>query len=141
MAFRSAGGEINPLPNSSTVKITTGGWGPDNAEKHVDETVEKLLAQPTGWMVYNLHGLDEEGWGPIRPAYLERLLARLTNRPPLLRGRVGRHLGHVASKIAAGVFKVAEEIVLPFIQFPQPCIEVPPELGDLQVWPDAEQLA
>ena len=39
--------------------------------------LEKLLAQPRGWLVYNLHGLDEEGWGPISPAYLERLLGRL----------------------------------------------------------------
>ena len=77
MAYRTRGGIINPIPGSNTRKVTTGGWGPDNAEKHVDETVEKLLAQPEGWMVYNLHGLDEEGWGPIRPAYLEKLLARL----------------------------------------------------------------
>ena len=77
MGFRTTGGTINPLPTPATVKITTGGWGPDNAEKHVDETVEKLLAAPSGWMVYNLHGLDDEGWGPIRPAYLERLLGRL----------------------------------------------------------------
>jgi peptidoglycan/xylan/chitin deacetylase (PgdA/CDA1 family) len=77
MAFRTTGGEINPLPKATTVKITTGGWGPDNAEKHVDECVEKLLEQPTGWLVYNLHGLDDEGWGPIRPSYLEKLLGRL----------------------------------------------------------------
>jgi len=77
MAFRTTGGMINPIPGPNTRKITTGGWGPDNAEKHVDETVEKLLAQPEGWMVYNLHGLDEEGWGPIRPSYLEKLLGRL----------------------------------------------------------------
>jgi hypothetical protein len=77
MAFRTTGGMINPLPGPETRKVTTGGWGPDNAERHVDETVEKLLALPEGWMVYNLHGLDEEGWGPIRPAYLEKLLRRL----------------------------------------------------------------
>jgi peptidoglycan/xylan/chitin deacetylase (PgdA/CDA1 family) len=77
MAFRTTGGELNPIPTANTVKITTGGYGPDNAEKDVDGNVEKLLAQPTGWMVYNLHGLDEEGWGPIRPAYLEKLLGRL----------------------------------------------------------------
>ncbi|HSB18013.1 MAG TPA: hypothetical protein VLE22_26415, partial [Bryobacteraceae bacterium] len=77
MAFRTTGGILNPLPRPATVKITTGGFGPDNAEKHVDEYVDKLLAQPSGWMVYNLHGLDEEGWGPIRPAYLEKLLGRL----------------------------------------------------------------
>jgi hypothetical protein len=77
MAFRTTGGMLNPIPDGSTIKITTGGWGPDSAERHVDETVEKLLARPRGWMVYNLHGLDEEGWGPVSPGYLERLLDRL----------------------------------------------------------------
>jgi len=78
MAFRASGGTINPLPRPETVKITTGGFGPGNSEEDLDATLEKLLAQPAGWLVYNLHGLDEEGWGPIRPAYLERLLARLS---------------------------------------------------------------
>jgi peptidoglycan/xylan/chitin deacetylase (PgdA/CDA1 family) len=77
MAFRTTGGEINPVPGSHTVKITTGGWGPDSAEKDVNGCVERLLSQPSGWMVYNLHGLDEEGWGPVSPGYLERLLGRL----------------------------------------------------------------
>jgi len=80
MAYRTKGEILNPVPGPNTVKVTTGGWGPDNAEKDVDESVEKLLAQPTGWMVYNLHGLDEEGWGPIRPSYLEKLLGRLRER-------------------------------------------------------------
>jgi peptidoglycan/xylan/chitin deacetylase (PgdA/CDA1 family) len=77
MAFRARGGPLNPIPSAATVKVTTGGFGPGSSEKHLDETVEKLLAQPRGWLVYNLHGLDEEGWGPISPGYLERLLGRL----------------------------------------------------------------
>lgn len=77
MAYRTAGGAINALPGPATVKITTSGWGPDNSEKHLDENIKKLLAQTNGWLVYNLHGLDEEGWGPIRPSYLEKLLGRL----------------------------------------------------------------
>ncbi len=77
MAFRTAGGILNPIPDASTVKITTGGWGPDNAEQHVDESVQRLLSTSRGWMVYNLHGLDDEGWGPISAGYLERLLGRL----------------------------------------------------------------
>ena len=28
-------------------------------------------------MIFNTHGLDDEGWGPIRASYLERLLERL----------------------------------------------------------------
>jgi peptidoglycan/xylan/chitin deacetylase (PgdA/CDA1 family) len=77
MAFRTSGGGINPLPCAETVKITTTGSGPENCEQHLDGQIEKLLAQPEGWLVYNLHGLDEEGWGPIRATYLERLLDRL----------------------------------------------------------------
>ena len=77
MAFRTRGGIINPIPGPNTVKVTTGGWGPDNAEKDIDQAVEKLLAQDRGWMVYNVHGLEDEGWGPIRASYLENLLGRL----------------------------------------------------------------
>jgi hypothetical protein len=28
-------------------------------------------------LIFNTHGLDEEGWGPIGTAYLEGLLERL----------------------------------------------------------------
>ena len=28
-------------------------------------------------MVFNTHGLDEEGWGPIQASYLQGLLERL----------------------------------------------------------------
>ena len=43
----------------------------------MDSEIEKLLAQDSGWLIYNTHGLDDEGWGPIRAAYLEKLLERL----------------------------------------------------------------
>ncbi len=76
-AFRTAGGGLNPLPRSDTVKITTTGAGPENCEWHLDQQVEALLAQPEGWLVYNTHGLDDEGWGPIRASYLRKLLGRL----------------------------------------------------------------
>jgi hypothetical protein len=36
-----------------------------------------LLARESGWLIFNTHGLDEEGWGPIRASYLEGLLERL----------------------------------------------------------------
>ena len=51
MAFRAGGGILNPLPRPDTVKITTGGFGPGNGEKYVEASVEKLLAQPSGWLV------------------------------------------------------------------------------------------
>jgi len=36
-----------------------------------------LLARESGWLIFNTHGLDEEGLGPIRASYLEAFLERL----------------------------------------------------------------
>lgn len=76
-AFRTNGDALNPLPHAGQVKLTTTGFGPDNCEHHLDEHIARLLDQPSGWLIYNLHGLDDEGWGPIRTEYLEALLTRL----------------------------------------------------------------
>ncbi len=77
-AFRTSGEAINPLPHPGLVKLTTTGSGPENCEWHLDEHIAKWLAQPSGWLIYNLHGLDDEGWGPVRAEYLENLLERLS---------------------------------------------------------------
>ena len=76
-AFRTGGGGINPLPHKGQVKLTCTGYGPGNCEHHLDNEIEKLLSRDCGWLVYNTHGLDDEGWGPIRAVYLEKLLERL----------------------------------------------------------------
>jgi peptidoglycan/xylan/chitin deacetylase (PgdA/CDA1 family) len=76
-AFRTSGGGLNPLPHPGAAKLTTSGYGPENCEHHLDTEIEALLAQPSGWLIYNTHGLDDEGWGPIRSSYLEQLLERL----------------------------------------------------------------
>ncbi|MFC1544935.1 polysaccharide deacetylase family protein [Gemmatimonadota bacterium] len=81
MALRTTGGGINPLPDAKTVKITTEGFGPGNSEEHLDRRLKEFVAGPSGWFVYNLHGLDDEGWGPIRATYLESLLGRLLDQP------------------------------------------------------------
>jgi hypothetical protein len=36
-----------------------------------------LLSKDSGWLIFNTHGLDDEGWGPLRATYLERILERL----------------------------------------------------------------
>jgi len=69
---------INPIPVSSgPVKLGCWSFGPENADKWVEEQVTKFLASPGGWLVLNLHGLDEEGWGPVSSRYLDDLLKRL----------------------------------------------------------------
>jgi peptidoglycan/xylan/chitin deacetylase (PgdA/CDA1 family) len=91
-AFRTGGDAINPLPHRGQVRLTTSGYGPENCEWHLDEYIEKLLAQPLGWLIYNVHGLDDEGWGPIRAEYLESLLERLSGTQGVTILPVGRAL-------------------------------------------------
>ncbi len=76
-AFRTGGGAINPLPHKGQVKLTCTSFGPGNCEDAIDREIERLLARESGWLIFNTHGLDDEGWGPIRATYLDRLLDKL----------------------------------------------------------------
>jgi peptidoglycan/xylan/chitin deacetylase (PgdA/CDA1 family) len=91
-AFRTGGDAINSLPHRGQVRLTTSGYGPENCEWHLDEYIERLFAQPSGWLIYNVHGLDDEGWGPIQAEYLESLLDRLSGTPNVTILPVGRAL-------------------------------------------------
>jgi len=51
--------------------------GPDNVDLWVEEEINSFLASQGGWLILNLHGLDNEGWGPISTSYLDTLLKRL----------------------------------------------------------------
>ncbi len=65
------------MPHKGQVKLTCTSFGPGNCEAAIDRESERLLARDSGWLIFNTHGLDNEGWGPIRATYLERLLDRL----------------------------------------------------------------
>ena len=78
-AVRTQGDKaINPIPISSK-PVRLGCWshGPDNADKWVEQQINEFLAGSGGWLILNLHGLDEEGWGPVSSKYLNDLLKRL----------------------------------------------------------------
>ena len=81
MAFRTGGPPINPLPHAGQVRLTCTSHGPDPIDEDLTRRVDELLAQPSGWLVYNTHGIDDEGWGPLSSAALDRLLARLVAIP------------------------------------------------------------
>jgi peptidoglycan/xylan/chitin deacetylase (PgdA/CDA1 family) len=68
----------NPFPHSGKPRCL-GCWsfGPDNADDWVDKEVNEFLSGPGGWLILNLHGLDEEGWGPIQSSFLQVLLDKL----------------------------------------------------------------
>ena len=97
MAFRTSGPAINPLPHAGQVRLTCTSYGPSNCEVAVDRAIEGLLALESGWLIFNTHGLDEEGWGPMRSDYLERLLERLTGIDSVRVVPAGRALHPVVS--------------------------------------------
>jgi len=78
-AFRTGPGPaINDLPSSRIVKLTTTGC--EEAETGLDRYLHDLFERPDGWLIYNVHGLDGEGWGPLRSEYLVRVLDKLLSR-------------------------------------------------------------
>lgn len=79
MAYRTAGPAINRLPHRGQQKLTCIAGGPDNIDEHLTHEIDSLLAAPSGWLIYNAHGLDEEGWGPLHADTLRRLLDRLVS--------------------------------------------------------------
>jgi peptidoglycan/xylan/chitin deacetylase (PgdA/CDA1 family) len=86
---------INPLPTRETTVIKTTGHGPENCDAHLKGCVDALLAQDSGWLMYCGHGLDEEGWGPMSGAYLERLLGELVERPDVKVWPAGQAFAHL----------------------------------------------
>jgi hypothetical protein len=78
-AFRTAGNPIMPLPQPDQTKIGCASFGPGPCDAHLESLVDDLLARPSGWLCYNAHGLDGEGWGPLSSTTLERTLDRLTS--------------------------------------------------------------
>jgi hypothetical protein len=78
--FRTGGEPIMAPPHAGQTKISCTSFGPEPCDEHLEGLVKELLARPSGWLCYNLHGLDGEGWGPLSASTLERLLARLVER-------------------------------------------------------------
>jgi peptidoglycan/xylan/chitin deacetylase (PgdA/CDA1 family) len=76
-AVRTGGPAVNPLPYNDQIKLTCTSSGPENIDEHLDQAISKLLELPSGWLIYNTHGLDDEGWGPVSSSYLDELLSKL----------------------------------------------------------------
>jgi peptidoglycan/xylan/chitin deacetylase (PgdA/CDA1 family) len=81
MAFRTGGPIVNALPHRGQSKLTCGGFGPGNTDAHLIGKIDKWLAAPSGWFIYNTHGLDDEGYGPLSASVLDHLLGRLAALP------------------------------------------------------------
>lgn len=90
---------VNPIPSPRS-RPTIGCWsdGPGNSEKLLSSSLDEFLSGKGGWFVWNTHGLDDEGWGPIRETFLESLLAKLTKSENIGILPAGRLLNHGLSR-------------------------------------------
>jgi peptidoglycan/xylan/chitin deacetylase (PgdA/CDA1 family) len=69
---------VNAVPvKELPLRLGCWGYGPDFCDDFVEQEINKFLATEGGWLILNLHGLDEEGWGPVHGNYLDNLLERL----------------------------------------------------------------
>jgi peptidoglycan/xylan/chitin deacetylase (PgdA/CDA1 family) len=75
---RTAGPAVNQLPYKDQFRLTCTTKGPENIDEHLEQRISQLLQMHSGWLIYNTHGLDDEGWGPLSSSCLDELLSRLT---------------------------------------------------------------
>jgi peptidoglycan/xylan/chitin deacetylase (PgdA/CDA1 family) len=80
-AIRTDGALVNPLPHRDQFRLTCVSHGPENIDRHLEEKIDEFLEGPSGWFIYNIHGLDEEGWGPVSSVFLDELLDKLSGYP------------------------------------------------------------
>jgi peptidoglycan/xylan/chitin deacetylase (PgdA/CDA1 family) len=76
--IRTGGPVVNPLPHQGQFRLTCISHGPENIDRHLEEKINEFLEGPSGWFIYNTHGLDEEGWGPVSSVFLDELLDKLS---------------------------------------------------------------
>lgn len=77
-AYRVGGSGSNPLPQRELVRLSSTVFGPRNGnEAHFPRVLAELLDRPSGWLIYLMHGLGDEGYGPVREAFLEATLVQL----------------------------------------------------------------
>jgi len=70
---------VNAFPiKELPLRLGCWGHGPDYCDDYVEQEINTFLTGEGGWLILNLHGLDEEGWGPVSSHYLDNLLKRLT---------------------------------------------------------------
>jgi peptidoglycan/xylan/chitin deacetylase (PgdA/CDA1 family) len=96
-AFRTSGNAVNPPPHRGQVRLTCVSSGPGNIDRELESTVSAFLKGPPGWLIFNTHGLDEEGWGPVSSSFLDELLDRLSHGPKVRILTVSQALDSVSS--------------------------------------------
>jgi peptidoglycan/xylan/chitin deacetylase (PgdA/CDA1 family) len=70
--------KTNDIPTSKE-PVRLGAWaqGPGFCDEYLESEINAFLKGDGGWLIFNLHGFDDEGWGPVRTNYFDKLLQRL----------------------------------------------------------------
>lgn len=95
-AVRTGGPAVNELPYKGQFRLTCTSKGPENIDRHLEQTINDLLDLPSGWLIYNTHGLDDEGWGPLSSSFLDELLSKLVSMDHVAVLPVGRALNTIS---------------------------------------------
>ena len=77
LALRSYESKVSEGEKSNMFRKGCRTMGPNNIDSWVRKQINNFLRSNGGWLILNVHGLDNEGWGPISSTYLEKLLQRL----------------------------------------------------------------
>ncbi|TAE34718.1 MAG: hypothetical protein EAY66_10360 [Sphingobacteriales bacterium] len=77
LVFRDTKYHDIPSPKSNRLRLGCRSYGPDICDAHIESEIQDFLSGKGGWLILNLHGLDQEGWGPLSTSYLDSLLKRL----------------------------------------------------------------
>lgn len=72
--------EVNYQP---PLRLACWFYGPGIGDKKIDKEINRFLKSNGGWLIINLHGLDDEGWGPVTTEYYDGLIKRLAEVPKL----------------------------------------------------------
>tara|TARA_Y100000385_G_C13100520_1_gene644235 strand:+ start:1265 stop:2050 length:786 start_codon:yes stop_codon:yes gene_type:complete len=65
---------------------------PDNCDHWIEDQVNTYLSSKGGWLIINLHGLDDEGWAPVSTKYYDGMLKKLMEEPKVSIKAVGEYL-------------------------------------------------
>lgn len=79
LAYRMGYAQVNALPHEGQKKLICSSHGPNNIDEFLTREIDQFLASSGGWYIFNAHGLDGEGWGPLSSLCLDMLLGRLTD--------------------------------------------------------------
>ncbi len=78
-AYRLLGDGVNAMPSKNIKRLTCSMGRFTEMEKNLRKETIDFLTQKSGWFIFNLHGLGNEGWEPISDSFLDEYLDEFKN--------------------------------------------------------------